>query len=478
MKAYLVCFVIAYIFLYLGPLEQRLGPNPQEIIVALLGAAILAIPLYLYYRYCVWLVAKFVRLVREFNSIGFRNLLYTRKKSRFYPHILGLVLGSYGAFFIIFSIFLSLIFILVKILDPQGLVTNYDGVINFVSENLQHWQLHLLALVLTILTVIFDLTDIQTKWKNAKSSIEQGDYINPSLVVKKLADYGHSEAQKTLGFMYQHGLGVTQNYKQAFSWYQKAAEDGNPNAQTALAWCYIQGQGVEQDYQEAVRLYQLAVKQNHVDAQFSLGLCYETGTGVEQDYKKAVRLYKLAAIAGNTNAQSALDKMYHEGDSVARGFIPEQVGYATDVIQGEKRNGNVPAKNEHRPTKDTLLNVKTRNEHRLPIFRYILIVILGFGLHVTNPSKSGFIEFASIQIKRKYPELDFKPEGSATGLEKLFSGFGNAMVSAYLADYTTQKDYLIFSVFEVDMKLARDFGINEKNIKVLGIAGKYLPLEY
>ncbi len=59
--------------------------------------------------------------------------------------------------------------------------------------------------------------------------------------------------------------------------------------------------------------------------------------------------------------------------------------------------------------------------------KYILIALLCIGLHSTNPSKTDFIEFASIQIKKKYPELDFKPESSATGLEKLISGFGNTM---------------------------------------------------
>ena len=61
--------------------------------------------------------------------------------------------------------------------------------------------------------------------------------------------------------------------------------------------------------------------------------------------------------------------------------------------------------------------------------RYILIAILCIGLNITNPSKNDFIEFASLQIKKKYPELDFKPESSATGLEKIISGLGNTMVS-------------------------------------------------
>jgi disulfide oxidoreductase YuzD len=41
-------------------------------------------------------------------------------------------------------------------------------------------------------------------------------------------------------------------------------------------------------------------------------------------------------------------------------------------------------------------------------------------LNVTNPSKTDFIEFASTHIKKKYPDLNFKPESNATDLENNF----------------------------------------------------------
>ena len=108
--------------------------------------------------------------------------------------------------------------------------------------------------------------------------------------------------------------------------------------------------------------------------------------------------------------------------------------------------------------------------------KYIVISLPCFGLHATNPYKTDFIEFATTQIKSKHPELDFKPEKGATGLEKMISGIGNAMITNYLTESTSQKDYIFFSVFEVDMKLARDFGIKEKNIKVIGIFDKFIPM--
>ena len=108
--------------------------------------------------------------------------------------------------------------------------------------------------------------------------------------------------------------------------------------------------------------------------------------------------------------------------------------------------------------------------------KYFLIALLCIGLNVTNPSKNDFIEFASTHIKNKYPDLNFKPESNATDLEKIISGVGNTMITNFLTETTTQKDYWILSVFEVDMKLARDFGIKEKNLKVLGVAGTFIPL--
>ncbi|MCW8972729.1 MAG: hypothetical protein OQL05_05550 [Gammaproteobacteria bacterium] len=43
---------------------------------------------------------------------------------------------------------------------------------------------------------------------------------------KKMADYGHPEAQVKLGEMYEEGHGTEQNYDIAQQWYQKAMEQG------------------------------------------------------------------------------------------------------------------------------------------------------------------------------------------------------------------------------------------------------------
>jgi TPR repeat protein len=40
------------------------------------------------------------------------------------------------------------------------------------------------------------------------------------------ADRGYANGQDSLGWMYEHGRGVTQDYSKALAWYQKAADQG------------------------------------------------------------------------------------------------------------------------------------------------------------------------------------------------------------------------------------------------------------
>jgi biotin-(acetyl-CoA carboxylase) ligase len=110
------------------------------------------------------------------------------------------------------------------------------------------------------------------------------------------------------------------------------------------------------------------------------------------------------------------------------------------------------------------------------IVTIVLLLIIGFGLNVTNPSKNEFIDFASAQIKKKYPDLDFNAKLNGSGLEKMIAGFGNMIITNFLNEATTRKDYVMFSIYELDMKMARDFGVEAKNMKILGIAGNFFPL--
>ena len=55
---------------------------------------------------------------------------------------------------------------------------------------------------------------------------------------RPLAEEGNADAQANLGFMYQYGQGVLQDFKQAIAWYRKAADEGNDYGQTNLGFMY------------------------------------------------------------------------------------------------------------------------------------------------------------------------------------------------------------------------------------------------
>jgi len=117
--------------------------------------------------------------------------------------------------------------------------------------------------------------------------------------LRPLAANGDARAQYELGFMYDRGLGVTQDFKEAASWYRKAAEQGNAPAQFYIGQMYDIGNAVPQDYREAASWYRKAAEQGEALAQLHLGFLYDHGQGVPVDRVQAYKWYSLAVAAGN-----------------------------------------------------------------------------------------------------------------------------------------------------------------------------------
>jgi uncharacterized protein len=59
---------------------------------------------------------------------------------------------------------------------------------------------------------------------------------------------GNARARGRLGFRYENGLGVPQNYIAAVDLYRRAAEQGDVFAQCRLGLSYDKGHGVRQDF--------------------------------------------------------------------------------------------------------------------------------------------------------------------------------------------------------------------------------------
>jgi TPR repeat protein len=84
------------------------------------------------------------------------------------------------------------------------------------------------------------------------------------------------------------------------------AKAGDGFAQYSVGYCYEEGKGVQQDFGSAAEWYQKASEQGLAIAQWPLGLLYEQGQGVPQDYEKAYFWLSLAASAYSEQNEGVL----------------------------------------------------------------------------------------------------------------------------------------------------------------------------
>jgi uncharacterized protein len=127
--------------------------------------------------------------------------------------------------------------------------------------------------------------------------------------VRKSAEEGDASAQYRLGLLYDGGVGVPQDYRQAKEWFEKAAKQGHVGAQADLGTLYLQGAGAPQSAQMAVFWFSQAAKQGDVLSFAKLGWMYAEGQGVRQDSIQAHMWYSLAAARGEQSAAEARDAL-------------------------------------------------------------------------------------------------------------------------------------------------------------------------
>ena len=147
---------------------------------------------------------------------------------------------------------------------------------------------------------------------------EQGNEVEQNYVKAKeyyelSAKQKNSQAIFNLGFLYEKGKGVEQSYSRAKEHYLLSAELNNSSALNSLGYFYENGYGGEKDYKKAMQYYESAAQMNNNDAFTNLGFLYEKGFGCEQDYTKAKEYYELAAEQNNPLALNNLGCLYEKG---------------------------------------------------------------------------------------------------------------------------------------------------------------------
>ena len=133
------------------------------------------------------------------------------------------------------------------------------------------------------------------------------------------AQQGDSFSQTRLGYFYEKGLGVARHDKLAAQWYRESAEGGDRQGQMHLATMYRDGRGVARDFSEAGKWFSMAADQGSAWALMNLGLLYTRGgDGVPVDHVKAADLFRKAADQGDAVAQYNLGWAYESGLGVPK----------------------------------------------------------------------------------------------------------------------------------------------------------------
>src|SRR2546427_8653224 len=126
-----------------------------------------------------------------------------------------------------------------------------------------------------------------------------------------------------LGAFYEKGLGVTQDYKKAAYWYQKAAKHSDVLGQRNLGSLYYRGLGVPQDSAQAEHWLRKAAEQGYDDAQYLLGGLYLRG--VHKDFAQMHDWLRKTFEEGSNNAAA----QYREAERLGGLYLQER----RDVFQ-------------------------------------------------------------------------------------------------------------------------------------------------
>lgn len=89
-------------------------------------------------------------------------------------------------------------------------------------------------------------------FERGQSAFREKRYGDAAKAYREAGDAGNPTAMFNLGYLYEKGMGVSQDYQQSRQWYEMAAAGGNADAMGNIGFFYDYGEGVPQDYQQAV----------------------------------------------------------------------------------------------------------------------------------------------------------------------------------------------------------------------------------
>lgn len=198
-----------------------------------------------------------------------------------------------------------------------GTKKNFFNFFVFIFYSLTYIMFYMKKMITFLATGLLSLplaAQDELSFDAGLAAMERGHFATAIRAWLPLAESGSAEAQNNLGHMYEEGLGVSQNYQTAMTWYRRAAEQDLSQAQHNVGLLYYNGYGVQANPREAVRWFRQSADQGLDESEYMMGLAYYQGEGVELDYKEARKWFTLGAKKAYPDSMLMLSFMLLTGD--------------------------------------------------------------------------------------------------------------------------------------------------------------------
>ena len=103
----------------------------------------------------------------------------------------------------------------------------------------------------------------------------------------------------------------------------------------------------------------------------------------------------------------------------------------------------------------------------------LLVCVAALGLAASNPQMDDFEAFASKHLEAEL-EGEIRERTGDSALGRLLAGAGADLASQHLDRFTTRNDYLVASVYAVDLDGEK---ADKLEWKFVGLAGRFIPIE-
>ena len=134
----------------------------------------------------------------------------------------------------------------------------------------------------------------------------------------KLAKEGNPEAQFKVGEMYETGMGVEQDKREAIYWTTRSANQKYEAARFKLLYWDLERRGLSSKNKTRLQELNQKAKRGNAQAQYYLGKMYAHGIGINKNNDVAIDWLNQAASVGVLEAEIELNSLMEEKQHEAK----------------------------------------------------------------------------------------------------------------------------------------------------------------